>query len=201
MSRLLRLCALLMLAACGLRVGTDPASGDSGDPLFPICVATWSRDSADTTWTLRTDTLALDSLRASVLPVAESTFLAVVVRGGSQGAWLAPGARALELREASSSRLRWRDSRRRPGLIFVLPGTGTEAPLASPGGWTEQTISVFADHWPARIVRFAEGRRLVWSIDSARLSDTLLLDLSALPDSSCPIQPGADPSIWECRPR
>lgn len=201
MIRILHLCALLIVAACGLRVGTDPASGDSGNPLFPICVATWSQDSADTTWTLRTDTLALDSLRASALPVAESTLLAVVVRGGIQGAWLAPGARALELRQASSTRLLWRDSCQRPGMTFVLPGTGTEATLSPGDEWNEQTISVFADRWPARLVRSFEGRRLVWSIDSAWLSDSLRLDLSALPDSSCPIQPGKDPSVWECRPR
>lgn len=200
MNRLLVTLFVLVLSGCGLRVGTDPANSDQASQP-PLYVATWSRDSADSTWSTRRDTLTLDSLRASALPVADSTILAIRSLDGAWGAWVGPHSRTLTPREPGRPVLRWRDSRHRPGFTFVLPGTGVEVPLDSPNAWGEQTISVFADHWPARIVRSIEGRHVVWSIDSLRLADTLLLDLSALPDSSCPIRPGTVPSLWECLAR
>jgi hypothetical protein len=196
------LVAFLALSGCALRVGTDTTESANGlsDGTF-LLIATWSKDSADTTRVTRRDTLTLDSLSAAALPVADSTILALRSLSGTWGAWLGPRSRTLTLRETGRPLLRWRDSRHRQGLTFLLPGTGVETLLDTSEGWKERTISVFAQRWPARIVHASGGRRVVWSIDSLRLEDTLRLDLSILPDSSCPIQPGADPSLWECRPR
>lgn len=200
MMRLLTFLATLFIAGCGLRVGTDP-QGVSAESGTTVVVATWSKDSADSTWTTRRDTLTLDSLRASAIPLEESTFLALRTLDGRQGAWLDRDSRYASLRDAGRLVVRWRDSRHRPSLAFALPGTGTEIQLDSADVWRETSLSVFADRWPARIVHSFQGRRVVWHLDSLPLRDTLRLDLSALPDSSCPIRLGADPSLWECRPR
>lgn len=196
------LLTFVSLSGCALRVGTDTAGTMNGvvDDNTTV-LATWSKDSADSTWTTRMDTLTLDSLRAVAFPLADSTTLVLVTLDGRAGAWLGPDSGYASLRDAHRFVVRWRDSRRRPGLSFVLPGTGTEVPLDSADGWQETSISVFADRWPARIVHLSGGRRVVWHLDSLPLRDTLSLDLSALPDSSCPIQPGTVPSLWECRPR
>lgn len=190
------------LSGCALRVGTDTAGTSNGVADENTTVqATWSKDSADSTWTTRRDTLSLDSLRSVAFPLADSTTLALVTLDGRVGTWLDPDSRYASLRDAGRFVVRWRDSRRRPGLSFVLPGTGTEIPLDSADGWHETSVFVFADGWPARIAGLLEGRRVVWHLDSLPLRDTLRLDLSSLPDSSCPIQPGTVPSLWECRPR
>lgn len=192
----------LSLAACGLRVGTDPqASTANGATEKPLLIATWFKDSADSSVVFRQDTLGFDSLLATAFPLPESTSLSLVSMDSSWCAWVRPGMSFEWLDGPRRIMVRWSDARLRPGLTFVLPGTGVEIPLDSSEGWTGTTISVFARSWPARIVHLSGGRRVVWHLDSLPLRDTLSLDLSALPDSSCPIQPGTVPSLWECRPR
>ena len=201
MTRTILLVAALVLGGCGLRVGTDTAGVTAGETWQDLLQISWWKDSTDTSILVRRDTLPSDSLAALVPAIPLDSWLSVAALDSSRGAWLRPGTVGIRLVERRRTRTRWFDARRREGAILSLPGTGVEVPLAPAEGWSERTVSVFADRWPARIVRDLGGRRLVWSIDSVGLGDTLSLDLSSLPDSSCPIQPGLPPSTWECRPR
>jgi len=202
MNRTLAFLLSLALAGCGLRIGTDPQGLANGSPPPHSCIATWSRDVGDSTFVVLRDTFELGWEDPVNLAIPDSTLLAVVSSDEGYGVWLRPGEQAPRLRQVAPLHLKWRDEGLRDGWTFILPGTGTDYDLRIyDTTWNATTIPVFADVWPARITRTFAGRRLVWSIDSARLADSLVFDLSALPDSSCPIQPVPGGSTWECRPR
>lgn len=202
MNRASAIVVLLALSSCGLRIGTDPQGASSETEVSIPSIATWSRDLGDSTVVIRRDTLRLDRYDSIAITVPESTFVSVVSIDGAHGAWLRSGERSSPRRQPSALRLRWRDESMREGWAFSLPGTGTDLALdARDGSWRTESVLVFADAWPVRITRTLEGRRRIWWIDSARLADSLVFDLSTFPDSSCPIQPKADGSHWECRPR
>lgn len=186
--------AMLVLSGCGDlfgggRIGTDVGGNTSTEnyPTGPVQV-TWSRLVGDSSETRLVDTIDIQELYRTSLPLPESTCLAAVWLEGTGGTWIGARDSILLLRPPTGLVVRWKDERQRDGWSFELPCTGVRLGMPGSKTWMHRTVPVFAKAWPGRIVRREGARVGSWGLGPIRLSDTLDLDLAALPDSSCEVR-------------
>lgn len=185
--------ATLALYGCGDlfgggRIGTDMGGNATENEIRGPYQATWSRLVGDSSVVRLVDTITYQELYRISLPLPESTCLAVVRLEGPGGVWIGSQDSTLILRPPASLVVRWKDERQRDGWSFELPCTGLRLGMPGSATWMHRTVPVFADFWPGRIVRREGARVGSWRLGRIRLADTLHLDLSALPDSSCEVR-------------